>query len=425
MTTQCVALGVILGLNKLTDIKRYIIMIVVLQGAAQKAPGQTPAKIIEDLTGSGFENVRCLIRDDKCYVSIENQTFRWDIPAISTALDIIASDLAGSPEINMLVLENDIPQKLISTMSNDWRNFSTGMDHNGQLKNKISITNKTGDVTSLLKKAEVFNRAAGRKFELVIYPQLYFENTLINKYYETQINLAPSLEFSLWKGNKFTGQVILPIHNSLGYEGDHIRPGFLTISQGFRISDNLSGTVAAGNFINNAYGISLYLKLYIIKDLFCIESTNGLIGNSHFIDNKWIHGSPDTYTGSMALSWFWSRFNMELQTGCARYINEDYGVFASCTRQFNETSVGLYLQAGKYSHNGGFFFSIPFFFKRKPNRKLFRITIPEQYAFTYNAGTEYYYGQSLRTETNSVYRDRFKWDKSLQNMIINFKTITK
>jgi hypothetical protein len=83
------------------------------------------------------------------------------------------------------------------------------------------------------------------------------------------------------------------------------------------------------------------------------------------------------------------------------------------------------VQTGEFSNNGGFFFSIPFPFKQRPGRKLIRISLPRQYGFTYNAGTEHYYGQTLRTESNSIYKDRFKWDESMINMIINLKDYSK
>jgi len=51
----------------------------------------------------------------------------------------------------------------------------------------------------------------------------------------------------------------------------------------------------------------------------------------------------------------------------ARYVNEDYGLFARCTRHFSETSVGLYAQIGEFGNNAGFFFSVPLPFKKRPN----------------------------------------------------------
>ena len=87
--------------------------------------------------------------------------------------------------------------------------------------------------------------------------------------------------------------------------------------------------------------------------------------------------------------------------------------------------MGLYAQVLESGTNGGFFFSVPLFFKKRGNRKFLRVTIPSQYGFTYNAGTEYFYGQSLRTKSNSIYQDRFKWNKSIENMIINLKNNKK
>jgi hypothetical protein len=405
---------------KLPGITRYLLILAMLQGIFQRISSQTADKIIDDLDQSGFENLRCIITEDTCYVSIENYTYRWDVMAISQALDIIASDLDGAFEINLLLLDNTVPQKLINVSTSDWKDFSSEIMDAERFTDKISIAYRTGGASAKLRGAEVINPGI-RKFDLVIYPQLYFENTLLNKFYETQVNIAPALKFSLWKGNRFTGQVIFPIQNNLGYEGDHIRPGILTISQEFRLSDNLFSTISAGNFSNSLYGISASVRLYVFNGRCNLEMTDGLIGSSHFIDREWVHSRLDRFTCSLAISWFWSRFNLELKAGGARYINEDCGIFATCLRHFNETAVGLYVQAGKSGNNGGFFFSIPIPCKRRPDRRFFRISLPPQYGFTYNAGTEYYYGQTLRTEFNSIYEDRFTWDKSLKNMIINLK----
>ncbi len=386
----------------------------------QRASGQNSGKIVSDLVKSGFENTRYILDGDKCFVSIENHKYRWDIMAVSKALDIIASGLVESVEINLLVLENDIPQKLIIVRREDWKDFSLGNTDPRSFGEKINITHRTRIAAAKLNKAGVLNRSRN-KFDLVIYPQFYFENTLIYKFYETQVNIAPALEFSLWKGNRFTGQVIFPIQNSMGYEGDHIRPGIVSISQELRLCDNLYSRFTAGNLPGNLYGFVSDLSLFLFDGHINMEMVSGIIGSSFFLDGEWVHSPINRFTGSLSVSWFWSYFNMELKAGGARFVNEDYGVFASCLRHFNETSVGLYFQTGQFGNNGGFFFSVPLPFKRRPDRKFFRISIPAQYGFTYNAGTYNFYGQSLRTETNSIYKDRFKWSESNKNMITNLK----
>ena len=182
---------------------------------------------------------------------------------------------------------------------------------------------------------------------------------MTTKFYETQINIAPALQFSLWKGNKFTGQAIIPIYNELGYEGDHIRPGIVTISQYVKFSDHLTGSLVSGNFAGGSYGFEAYLRLTLLRELCSIGLNSSLTGMSHFLDNEWIHSPLNVFAGSLALAWFWPRYNMEFKTGGARYLGEDYGLFASCLRHFNEISVGLYVQLNEYNRNGGFFFFNP------------------------------------------------------------------
>lgn len=419
-----ISIGVTQTLLKHPGIRGYLLMLAMLQGVVHRTPGQSPEKITSDLVIAGFENIRCFVGGETCFISMENHTYRWDIMAISKALDIIASDLDRSMEINLLILENDVARKLVSVNLNDWKNFTLGQADTGDFEGMIRVIHKTDSTAKLLKKIKALNRSVN-KFDLVIYPQFYFENTLKYKFYETQINIAPALEFSLWKGNKFTGQVIFPIHNNLGYEGDHIRPGIVSVSQELRFSDNFSSTVTVGNFPGGIYGFASEFNLLLFNGQFNLELTCGAIGSSHFLEGEWVHSPVDRITGSLSASWFWSHFNMELKAGGARYVSEDYGLFATCIRHFNETSVGLYAQIGEFGNNGGFFFSIPLPFKKRSNRRLFRVTIPEQYGFNYNAGTYNYYGQSISTVPNSIYRDRLFWNKSIKNMIINLKNSSK
>lgn len=419
-----ISAGVKQTLLKHPGIRGYLLMLAMLQGVAHRIPGQTPEKITADLVRSGFENIRCIVVNQKYCISLENHTYRWDILAISKALDIIASGLDEPLEINLLLLENDVPRKLVSVNLNDWKNFTLGYTAPADIEGRISVTHRTDSIARILKKTEAVNRSRN-KFDLVIYPQFYFENTLEYKFYNTQINIAPALEFSLWKGNRFMGQIIFPIHNNLGYEGDHIRPGIVSISQEMRLSDNFSSTLAAGNFPGNIYGFNSEFNILLFNGQFNLELTCGAIGSSYFLDGEWVHSPIDRITGSLSASWFWSHFNMELKAGGARYVSEDYGLFATCIRHFNETSVGLYAQIGEFGNNGGFFFSVPLPFKKRSNRRLFRITIPEQYGFKYNAGTYNYYGQSISTVPNSIYQDRLFWNESIKNMIINLKNSSK
>jgi hypothetical protein len=149
-----ISTGVTQTLLKHPGIRGYLLMLAMLQGVVHRIPGQTPEKITADLVRSGFENVRCIIGDEKCYLSLENNIYRWDIMAIYKALDIIASDLDKSVEINLLVLENGVPQKLISVNMNDWKNFTLGYMDPVEFKERISVSHKTSGISGILKKVK-------------------------------------------------------------------------------------------------------------------------------------------------------------------------------------------------------------------------------------------------------------------------------
>lgn len=409
------------NLTEAAGIKSGLVLWALFLMVTVKLSGQTCNRIMEELTRAGFENVKCVLREDQCYVSLENNTYRWDAMAVSEALDLIGSEINGQAEINLIILDNGIPQKLVRADYHGMAESDTGMIDPLTFTGRISVSHKTGDAFSELKDLDYANPSVG-KIDIRIYPQFYFENTRLDKFYETQLNIAPAVEFSLWKGSTVTGQVIIPVQNSLGHEGDHIRPGIVSISQDLRLSDNFMTSLSAGNFTGNIYGAVSTAGINLIDGDFYLEIMAGLVGSSHFIDDEWIHSRLDRFTSSVSLSWFWSSFNLELKAGGARFVNEDYGLFASALRMFNETSVGLYAQILESGINGGFFFSVPLFCRKRANRKFLRITIPSQYGFTYDAGTEYFYGQLPVLRPNFIYEDRFKWNKAIENMIINLKS---
>ena len=398
----------------------YILLIFILNGNFLKVVCQPLNKIRKALNESGFENTRAVITEGNCFVSIENHTYRWDVMAFAKGLELLSVNTEYSVNISLVVLENGIPQELIIVNRTDWKQFALGLIQEQGFAGKIQVSNKTESVWKLIRKSKL-NKPSTFKFDFVIYPQLFFENTRVDQLYEVQLNIAPALEYSLWKGNKFVMQAIFPIYNNLGYEGNTVRPGYLTIAQDFRLPGRWLGSVTAGNFNGGRYGSDLYIRHPFKNGRWNLELNTGLTGDSHFLDSRWIHNKMDILTWSGSLSWFYPRYDLELKAGAGRYIKQDYGVFASCSRSFGETIIGFYLKAGETSQNGGFFFSIPLFFKERPVRKTFRITIPSRYSLIYNAGTEHYFGQSYCADISYDRKSSLFFTESIKNKIVNHK----
>lgn len=381
---------------------------------------QSTENISPGLKSLGLENIRTINYEGTTFVSIENNIYRWDPMAVAEALNMISKNITDSSEINLILIKKGIPQFLISVNSNAWNDLINGIIDCNQVSDKLQITWEIDKAWKVLKNEIPINPNSG-KTDIVVYPQFAFENTRLAKNYETRINIAPAIEFSGWKGNKFTGQVIFPVHNELGYEGNFIRPGFVTISQNFRLPKQWFSRFTAGNFSQNRYGFEMYFQHPFKNKNWNLELQTGLTGYSHFLNNQWKHGKLNTITWSSSLSWYFSRFNMVLRGGAEQYIYNDVGLFASCTRYFGETLVGFYAMAGESNLNGGFTVTIPLPFKKRAQRKLVRLTIPTQYSMIYNAGTELYYGQTFYSNSDGNQIKSYIFIQLFKNEILNLK----
>jgi hypothetical protein len=359
--------------------------------------GQTVEKIKLGLNESGFENIRVMPKQDKYIISIENQTHRSEARAISEALNQISSVLEQAETIDLLLLKNQTPQYMIRVKSADWKKFRSGELSKEELSNRLQVSRTIGESWDDLKSLDA-EHTRFSKFQLLLYPQFSYENRLLAKMYEIQLNVAPLLSIAIRKGMQFNGQLIFPIYNELGYEGNFIRPGFVSISQDYRIAQRWYGQIAAGNFNSARYGFESHISHNFRNENWNLELYTGYTGSSHYFDRTWIHSKINTLTWSGSVSYFISKFNLECKVGAAQYVYQDQGIFASCTRHFHETSVGFYAQIGKENNNGGFYFRVPFPTSRRKNHKKFRISLPEHYNFTMNAGTEFYYGQEFETK---------------------------
>ncbi len=389
-----------------------------LTASALSGHSQSLERITNGLQSLGFENIRVTQSHSNVSVSVENNIYRWDPLAIAEALDVVTEDFSGDEEVHLILLEKGIPFCLIEVGSVFWKEFRRGNINHEEFNKNFIVTWEYDETWNTLKNIKPSNKNTG-KADIVIYPQFSYENTRLAKIYETQLNIAPALEFSVWKGNKFTGQVIFPVHNELGYEGNFIRPGFVTLSQDFRLPKHFMGKFTTGNFGNSRYGFEIYLLRPFQNTNLNFEFTSGLTGFSHFFDSRWTRGNVNTFTWSSSLAWFYPKYNLVLRGGAARYIYQDYGLFASCSRYFGETNVGFYAQLNENKMNGGFIVTVPFPVKKRFNRKFIRINLPENYSLGYNAGAEFNYGQTFLTNADGFKIKFLNFTKLIKSEIYN------
>ena len=360
---------------------------------------QTSADSLRDvLIESGFENIRVVNENNEYFISFENNKYRWDVRALSTVLDSVVTHASENAELNIIQLKFNIPQVVTKVQAKAWLDYRRD-SIDSEMDSLIHVSYRTDKVWNRLKKISP-DKTGIFKFDIVFYPQFYLSNIGFHKIYEIQLNIAPAVEVSFWKGMFLTAQVIFPIINDFGPQGDLIRPGFLVLSQNFKLPGPLFGKISMGNFNNNRYGIDFSLRYPFKNEHWEVSMTAGLTGNSYFTESYWHRGELDTYTWSVNTSYYNTRVSMRFDLSCGRFIAGDYGARIDIIRYFGETTLGFYAMLTENTPNGGFHFSFPIPPRKRWKRRTFRVIPPRYFDWEYNAGTEYEYGQYFETRPN-------------------------
>ena len=392
--------GIFYG-TTLTNRYWLILMTFILSLAStSQARGQIGGEATtEELVNLGFENVRWTENDHERIYTIENNVYKANGVGIAKAIEIIQK--AGLPtdkKCKVIVTNLDVPELSLTYQP-------TGKD-------SMDVTGKEGWQTSYdiegwneVKKERLKN-SSRFKVDILIYPQLSFKNLIITQIYQVLFTLNPAIEVSLWPGMKFTGQVILPVYNDgYGYLNDKVKPGFITLSQNFRLPYNIKGKATIGYFNADRYGADLML-FYPLKwdERFSIEGRMGLTAIGYW-EGLHLHYDTDfSVTWSLGGNFYWPQYNTQFSLKREQYLMGEKGVKFEMVRNFRYASIGFYAQKGQYAKsNGGFRFQIllpPYKYKRLKNKYIPRINTSSQMGIVYNAGNELYYYRQYRSSAD-------------------------
>ena len=349
---------------------------------------------------SGFENVNVLSQENSLLVALENHVYRWDVEAIAVALDTLVAHSEKPTEISLYLLNHGVPQIQIQLPAAKWLLYRKGEFPQTAMEGGLQVTYLIDKNYALLKDKNSRNTNLN-KIDFVLYPQLALQNTGFNQIYETQVNLAPAMEVDLWKGMQFTGQVIFPLINDFGPEGDKVRPGIVSLAQNFRMGQSFFARVVAGHFNANRYGVDATVFRPLFKNRVELEANLGLTGSSHFYDDSWIRSSIDQLTWFVKTRYYDSKYNLQAALSYGKYINGDCGLRADLSRHFGPVSIGFFAMYSGGESNGGFHFDIPLMFKKRKRKRNVRVIPAPYFDWEYNAGTEFEKGRYYETRPNA------------------------
>lgn len=347
---------------------------------------QTKEDVVNVLVGMGFENVGCAEDDKERVYVLQNSAFRANGVGIAKAVDVIQeSGLPTYKPCRIVVLDNNIPQLSLcyKPIVGDSVPKATHEDW--------AVSYELGSSWNKVRKEIKSKNSSLFKVDVLVYPGLSLKNLIITQIYQVLFRLSPAVEVSLWKGMKLTAQLRIPVYNDgYGPLNDKVSPGFLTVSQSFRLPYNVFGRVTVGGFNFDRYGIDVDLRHPFRDERFSVMARVGYTGIGYWDGFSFHYDTDMVWTWALGGSFYWPEYNTQFNLKAEQYIRGDRGVKFEMIRHFRYCSVGFYAQKGKDTNsNGGFTFQVllpPYKYKRKGY--IPRISTSPNMGLLYNAGNE-------------------------------------
>lgn len=344
------------------------------------------------LRSEGFENICVTQLGTVVYASLEDPAYRGTFRGLGVALQKLAESYPDCGQFELVVEEYKTPKVAIHALKTNGI-WTVDVDYEiAPIKNVLNAQ-KGADG----KKVKPVNSSIG-KIDVTFNPLVSLDNHRFDKMYEVAFSIAPTVETTLWKGNRINIQPIIPIYTDLE-KGDYSRDfqwGSTNIQQDFIFGGKWYGTLSAGTFRSLRMGVNVDFGYRVLPSLSVGVRANWTV-NSYFADNKWYVANHDikgrrSETSALLKADYYERttsLQVQLTAGC--FLYGDWGARLDCSRHFGEYVVGLYGVLTGGEHNAGFHFAIPVRGKRNRQAAPVRFNLPEYYDLQYSMVSYYEY----------------------------------
>ncbi|GKG75296.1 hypothetical protein CE91St1_44390 [Parabacteroides goldsteinii] len=355
-------------------------MVAVLMG--QQPAGRSVAEAAEQtLLSLGMEEIRVAQTDSVCTIAFEDNIYRGTYRGLAAVIEALRSlpETEQAAAYELVVLDDRIPRLLLTLPRQTVA---------------LEVSYDTDEAMRRLKGKERRNKMAGR-IDVVLYPELFLQNSWLDKLYGVAVNISPAIQMDLWKGAVLTGQVVLPVYTNMTDFRKYIRPGVITLRQEFRLPGGVSGRLTAGNFTGNRMGVDAGLRYQPARGRWLVGANVGLTGSSTCYGGEWVVSTWRRVSGSV-----WGRYNephygLQIDLAAVRLVYGDMGARLDCRRHFGEVTVGVYGLFTDGEMNGGFHFALPIPGTKRGKRRAVRFRLPEYFAHEYRARHGGSYGDEL------------------------------
>ncbi|MBN1894326.1 YjbH domain-containing protein [bacterium] len=349
---------------------------------AQEAPSSVES-VRDALIRLGFENVAAYEDSADLAVTYENRIYRYEIKAVREIFKLVPEFQLDGKRLILIPQKRGIPVAAI-VVDPDRGAQIYRAEYMQEKKNRAKIEVNM-DVEPYWKRLDRMKpgNSSFMKIDFYIHPQFKAQLGNFRDAVQSQINLAPAVSTSLWKGMRFSVQWIFPLQNDLGPEGDDGRPGFVTLNQTLRLPFRsfLSGSL--GYFSQNRYGVDLEIKKFWCNGQIAAAADLGYTGFAQYYQNGWYYSDPGWWTYFFSVEARSAVYDFTARLTCGKFIYRDSGFRLDVLRQFGEIAVGFFALKTGEGTNGGFSFNIPLFPSKRGYPRRFRVSPAVGIPFSY------------------------------------------
>ncbi len=361
----------------------------------------------ERMVADGFENVAVVQRGSDYYVTYENNLYVWNVDELHNAIEVAAGAVPDNGRLHIVTLKNKNPLLSTEVTVADWKAYKRGELPAAEMNDRILITNNTDEVYKVIREERQSNSSVG-KVDLVLVPGMSLSNTKLYKTYDFLMSISPTLEFSLWKGNYFRGQVIIPFYNDdFGPLRGKVRPGFMTIEQNITLPKATYMRLTAGNFNSYRRGLDADLSRLFLNGDLEIGLNMGLTRYTEWDGFKYTTQSMSDLSYLGHIRYFYRPLDAELSVTGGQFYSGAKGMRFELVRHFRNVTIGGYALLGAGKTNGGFNFSVPLNIPKKYKRNHVRIKAASYFDWEYTYLNNEVLLQYYETRPNQNHSEHF------------------
>ncbi len=347
--------------------------------------------LMDNLIENGFENISVVLQDKRIIATYENRIYRSEIVAMEKIVNIVWPGLSEYEEVILIPQNEGIPLSAITITPNDRsenkEKLATEFHRRTQkrvakkynfLDNKKDLfnikasfdTDKTWGETLMIRKTN----SSKFKIDVVLYPQLKARFGSSGDAFESQINLAPMITITLWKGMSLSGQLIIPLQNDLDIEEDYWRPGIITANQTFRLPHTIFVSTTAGYFTEERYGLDIEAREYFANGKLFVGTRVGYTGYASYTEGVWNYSNIGFLTWLFNAGFRLPRYDLGLVAAYGKFLGGDKGIRLDMYQQFGEVDIGFFAINTDVGKDAGFNVRIPIYPRKYLPTKRFRIS---------------------------------------------------